>query len=95
MEAKVQSLRARLHRKPKQEPCFPLLLHFNYSQIIRPRCDLLLHKKMKDFDLAEVLKDSDMDFCRKFNLNYQDIVRLKQRRNVEEKDIMWAHVPTN
>ena len=88
-------MRERLHKKPAREPSFPLLLHFNYSQVIRPRCDLLLHNKVKDFDMADVLKYNDFEFCKKFNLNYQDIERLKQRRNVDEKDQMWVNVPGN
>lgn len=95
MEAKAQYMRERLNKKPAKEPTFPLLLQFNYSQVIRPRCDLLLHNKVNEFDLAEVLRYNDFEFCKKFNLNYPDIEKLKQRRIVDEKDQMWVYVPTN
>jgi hypothetical protein len=42
MEAKVSYIKRNLNRQIPKEKAFPLLLHYNYSQVIWPRCELLL-----------------------------------------------------
>lgn len=59
MQAKVKFLRESLNRKPEKENAFPLLLHFNYSQVIKPRSLVLMARKNFDFDLAEAFKGTD------------------------------------
>jgi hypothetical protein len=63
MQAKIRFLKETLNRKPEKEPAFPLMLHFNYSHVIKPRCQLLIQRKNETFNLAEVLKGSDREFC--------------------------------
>lgn len=52
-------MRENLNRKPEKENAFPLLLHFNYSQVIKPRSLVLMARKNFDFDLAEAFKGTD------------------------------------
>ena len=52
MEAKINYLRRNLNRNPAKERTFPLLLHFNYTSVIWPRCELLLEQGHKYFDLG-------------------------------------------
>ena len=94
MEAKIRFVKETLNRKPEKEPAFPLMLHFNYSQVIKPRCQALLAQKNADFDLAEVLKGTDEDFCKRFNLDLKAYVEQKRKHKfVEEEDKLWAYVP--
>ena len=58
MEAKVNYLSKNLGRQLQNEKAFPLLLHFNYNQVIRPRCDLI-KDRVKHFELHEVLPLTD------------------------------------
>lgn len=58
MEAKVNYLSKNLGRQLQNEKAFPLLLHFNYNEVIRPRCDLI-KDRVKHFELHEVLPLTD------------------------------------
>jgi hypothetical protein len=42
MEAKISYIKRNLNRQLPKEKAFPLLLHFNYSRVIWPRCELLI-----------------------------------------------------
>ena len=42
MEAKVNYIKRNLNRHVSKEQTFPLLLHFNYTTVIWPRCELLM-----------------------------------------------------
>jgi hypothetical protein len=44
MEAKVNYLTKTLGRQLHKEKSFPLLLHYNYTGVIRPRCELIKDK---------------------------------------------------
>ena len=58
MEAKVNYIVKNLGRPLHNEKAFPLLFHFNYNQVIRPRFDLI-KDKVKHFELQEVLPLTD------------------------------------
>lgn len=94
MEAKIRFLKETLNRKPEKEHAFPLMLHYNYSQVIKPRCLALLALKNSDFDLAEVLRGTDEDFCKRFKLDIKEFTEQKRKHKlVEEEDKLWAYVP--
>ena len=42
MQAKVNHIKRALYRHVTKEQTFPLLLHYNYTTVIWPRCELLL-----------------------------------------------------
>jgi len=70
------------------------MLHFNYSTHIWPRCELLLSIGNRNFDLESALAGSDIDFCKKFGFDQQQLHDKRQeRRFVEEKDNLWVYVP--
>lgn len=93
MQAKVKFLRENLNRKTYLEKSFPLLLHFNYSQVIKPRCNILTARKDLDFDLAEAIKGTDEDFCKKFNVDMKVLVEEKRKHKlVEEQEKLWTYV---
>jgi hypothetical protein len=58
MEAKVNYIVKQLGKPLANEKAFPLLLYFNYNQVIKPRCELL-KDKLKYFELEEVLPITD------------------------------------
>ena len=93
MEAKVNYIVKNLGRPLIQEKAFPLLLHFNYNQVIRPRCELI-REKVKHFDFMEVLSLSDEQFCLAYDVKLEELEKKKAERPVrEEKDNLWAYVP--
>jgi hypothetical protein len=94
MEAKVSYITRNLNRQLHKERIFPLLLHFNYSTHIWPRCELLLQQGNKHFDLQQVLSGSDIDFCKKFGFDLADLEsKRSERKVIEEKDKLWVYVP--
>lgn len=94
MQAKVKFLRETLNRKPEKESAFPMLLHFNYSAVIRPRCQVLIEKKIMDFNLAEVLSGTDADFCKKFDIEIAALREEKGKKKfVDENENLWVYVP--
>jgi len=58
MEAKVTYIVKLLGRPLTGEKAFPMLLHFNYNGVIRPRCELL-KDKVKYFEFEDVLPLTD------------------------------------
>lgn len=63
MEAKIFYITRTLNRQLYNEKCFPLILHFNYSTHIWPRCELLNQTGNKHFDLEGALLGTDEEFC--------------------------------
>lgn len=47
-----------LGRPLPSEKAFPMLLHFNYNAVIKPRCDLL-RSKVNHFEFEDVLPLTD------------------------------------
>ena len=58
MEAKVNYITKNLGRSLAKEKSFPLLLHYNYHGVIKPRCELL-KDKIKLIVFEEVFPLSD------------------------------------
>ncbi len=69
------------------------MLHFNYNQVIRPRCDLI-KDRVKHFELHDVLPLTDEQFCLAYDIPAEELERKKaERASREEKDKLWAYVP--
>ena len=68
MQAKVNYFNRNLNRQLANEKAFPLLLHYNFTSHIWPRCEVLRDFGMKNFDLVQVLTPSDADFCKNFGV---------------------------
>ena len=93
MEAKVNYILKNLGKPLVNEKAFPLLLHYNYHGVIKPRCELL-KEKMKTINFEEVLPVSDEEFCRNFNIPMEELERKKAEKPIrEEKDTLWSYVP--
>lgn len=93
MEAKILYLTKHLGRNLANEKTFPLLLHFNYNGVIRPRCELI-KDRVKHFELEDVLPLTDEQFCFAFGIPIEELEKKKAERKIrEEKDILWAYVP--
>ena len=78
----------------KNDRTFPLILHFNYNKVLRPRCELL-KEKVKYFDFEKVLPHSDESFCKFWNVDPNDLKEAKRtrfRKNDNEKDYLWGYV---
>ena len=58
MEAKVNYFTKILGRNLTKEKTFPMLLHFNYTSVIKPRCELL-KDRVKHFEFDEILPLTD------------------------------------
>lgn len=54
-------------RSLEKEKTYPLLLHYNYHGVIKPRCELL-KDKIKQINFAEVFPLTDEEFCSKYNI---------------------------
>lgn len=94
MVAKVNYMKRQLNRQVYKEKAFPLLLHFNYSTVIWPRCELLRSQGHRYFDLGDACKGTDREFCRRFGLDLSDLEAKKaERKEKEEKDKLWVYVP--
>lgn len=51
MQAKVTYLTRTLNRQLQKEKAFPLLLHYNFTRHIWPRCEILRDHGIKNFDM--------------------------------------------
>jgi len=69
MEAKVKYLSRTLNRQLHKEKAFPLLLHYNFTTHIWPRCEVLRDFGMRNFDLVQALSTSDAEFCKTFDVS--------------------------
>lgn len=48
----------------------------------------------REFDLLEVLKGDDNEFCEKFGIDKREFKRLrKQRPHKDEVDSLWKYTP--
>ena len=95
MEAKVNYIKRNLNRNLHHEKAFPLLLHYNYREVIWPRGELLSAQGIRDYELGEVFGGSDEDFCKKFKVDPEVLKQKKESRTaLEEKDRLWVYVAT-
>ena len=93
MEAKVNYIVKILGRPLLNEKSFPLLLHFNYTTVIKPRFELL-RERVKYFEFEEVLGLTDEQFCLTYSIPMEELEKKKAERTYrEEKDKLWAYVP--
>ena len=92
MTAKINYFKRNLNRQMEKEKAFPLLLHYNFTEHIWPRCEVLRDFGMKQFDLVEALSTSDEDFCERFEINPRALEEKKAKKNyIEEKDSLWVY----
>jgi len=92
MEAKVNYLKRNLNRQLQKERAFPLLLHYNFTDHIWPRCEVLRDFGMKNFDLVEVLTSTEKEFCEKFNIKPSTLTHKKALKKFNpEKDQLWVY----
>lgn len=77
--AKVQYVNITLNRSLVKEQAFPLMLHYDFSQVIWPRSELL-KSKYKTFDFAEAFSLSDDAFCQRFGFDYQELDEKKTQK---------------
>ena len=95
MEAKINYIKRNLNRPLQQEKAFPLLLHYNYREVIWPRGELLLAQGIRDYELSEAFGGSDEEFCKKFKIAPESLKQKKESRpTLEEKDRLWVYVAT-
>jgi len=59
MDAKINYFKTGLGRQTYNEKFFPLVLNYNYHGVIKPRCELLKIRQMKDFEFADVFPLTD------------------------------------
>lgn len=94
MLAKINYLKRNVNINLAKEPSFPLLLHYNYSRILWPRCEVLLENHIKHFNLTEVLSKSDKNFCEFYGIDRNALIKKKESRPYkDEKDQLWVYVP--
>lgn len=55
------------------------MLHYNFTEHIWPRCEVLRDFGMKNFDLVDVLTTSDEEFCKIFNVA-RDLLEQKRAK---------------
>ena len=95
MVAKVFFIKSSMNRQLQQENAFPLLLHYNYREVIWPRGELLKEKGTRDFKLSDAFGGSDADFCAKFKIPMAALIKKKNSREPrEEKDRLWVYSST-
>jgi hypothetical protein len=78
LDAKINYLSRNLNRPLKQEKNFPMVLHYNYNRVIRPRGDLLKQKLgVKPFDLHQAFGHSDKKFCDFWGISMEALKKAK------------------
>ena len=96
LDAKVNYVGRILNRILKHERAFPLLLHFNYNTVIKPRGDILKQRLgAKGFDLHTAFCHPDDKFCEYYGIDPDELREAKVRRsraNNTEQDVMWTYV---
>ena len=93
-EAKVRYLTKVLNKNLEKEKAFPLLLHYNYHGVIKPRCELI-KGTAKVILLDEIFKLTDEEFCNEYNVTPEELqMKKSEKAQKDEKDILWAYVPT-
>ena len=70
-------------------------MHFNYSTVLWPRCEAVKRfETIREFDLLEIVKGSDQEFCEKFGIPMKELNKLKKsKKYVEEVDHLWVYRP--
>ena len=94
LEAKINYITRTLNRQLNAERTFPLILHYSYNKVIRPRGDLL-KDRVGYFDLKEAFCHSDEAFCKHWGIDLSELKDAKAKRhrtNDDEKDILWKYV---
>ena len=85
LEAKISYMSRNLNRQLKKEPSFPLILCYNYNQVIRPRGDLL-KEKIGHFDLETAFARSDEGFCKHWGIDLKELQNEKRKRRAKKED---------
>jgi len=92
MKGKITYLSHTLNRQLHSEKAFPLLLHYNYSKHIWPRCEVLRDNGIKNYDLIDALCSTDQEFCEKFEIAPSDYKEKQGKKPyIEEKDKLWVY----
>lgn len=87
MQAKIKYLSRNMNRQLQKEKAFPLLLHYNFTKHIWPRCEVLRDFGMKNFDLVDTLTTTDEEFCKKFDVTPAQLKQKAAKKAfIEEKD---------
>jgi len=71
-----------------------MCLYYNYNKVIRPRGDLLKDKQVH-FELHEAFQMTDKQFCRRWNINIDELrkyQKLREREHEVEIDHTWAYI---
>lgn len=93
-EAKVNYITRNLNKQLHRERCFPMMLHLSYTGHIWPRCELLKTNGIKNFNLEDALTGNDLEFCQRFGFDVNQLkAKRRERKQIEEKDKLWAYVP--
>jgi hypothetical protein len=96
LDAKINYIARNMNRNLRQEKSFPLILNYNYNQVIRPRGDLLMEKLgVRPFDLHLAFAYDDEKFCSYWGIDIKKLQAAKKKRaarGAEEKDVMWQYV---
>lgn len=71
-EAKVSYIARNLGRTLAYEKAFPLLLAFDYSTVIKPRCEVL-REQNKPIKFEEILPLTDEQFCLAYNVTFTEL----------------------
>ena len=72
-----------LHRNLKEERAFPLLLHYDYNTVIKPRSELL-RTRVKNFSLARAFEGPDGFFCKKYEIDPDVLEEEKLKRFIKK-----------
>ena len=72
LEAKISYLSRNLNRQLKKEPSFPLILLYNYNQVMRPRGDLL-KDRVKTFKFQDAFMHDDASFCKHWGITMEEL----------------------
>jgi len=59
-----------------------------------PRCELLLERGDKNFDLAKVIPVTDEQFLQRYSFTAEELkAKQEERKFVEETDKLWVYMP--
>ena len=71
--AKIHYFERNLNRPLLHEKTFPLILYQNYGKVIRPRGDILINRRIRDFDFKDAFLCSDKEFCERYKVSLEEI----------------------
>ena len=94
LDAKISYVSRDLNRNLKEERAFPLLLHCNYNEVIKPRSDIL-KDRVGYFDLGEAFFATDEEFCERWAISPEELEgakALRFREDNSEREILWRYV---